>query len=232
MESEIVTDIRIRAVLFDFNGVIIDDERVHMELFQEILASEGIPLTEEDYWRDYLGMDDRGCFAGAWRAAKGQEIPDDRLDLFVAVKAAEYQKRLAAGLPLYPGVPELVRSLSARYPLGIVSGALRPEIEGTLGRSGLLADFPLIVSAEDTEKGKPDPEGYIIAFGRLKDLGFAGEPGHVLVIEDSFQGVEAARKAGMKTFAVSHTYPADMLKEADRVFGRIGEIRLEDVRKA
>lgn len=232
MESVIVTDIRIRAVLFDFNGVVIDDERVHMELFREVLASEGIPLSEDEYWRNYLGMDDRGCFAGAWRAAKGREVPDDRLDRFVAVKAAEYQKRLAAGLPLYPGVPDLVRSLRGRYPLGIVSGALRSEIEGALDRSGLLLDFPLIVSAEDTEKGKPDPEGYVKAFERLKAQGFTGEPRHVLVIEDSFQGVEAARKAGMKTFAVSHTYPANILKEADRVFGTIGEIRLEDIQKA
>ncbi len=227
-----MSDSNIRAVLFDFNGVIIDDERVHMELFQEILEPEGIEFTEEEYWAEFLGMDDRGCFSGAWRRSMGSEISEALLERFVSEKAFEYRKRLEAGLTLYPGAPELIRALRGKYPLGIVSGALRHEIEGTLERAGLLPDFPLIVSAEDTEKGKPDPEGYVRAFDRMKERGFSGQPGQVLVIEDSFQGVEAARKAGMRTFAVCHTYPAEMLQEADRVFPRIAEIRFTDVQNA
>jgi HAD superfamily hydrolase (TIGR01509 family) len=220
---------KIRAVLFDFNGVIIDDERVHLELFQEILARYGMDLDEDLYWREFLGMDDRGAFSGAWEHASGQPPDESRLSGMIREKSDLYRKRLEGGLPLYDGAVSLIRGLSESLPLGIVSGALREEIRRTLQIAGLEKSFGFIVSAEDTLRGKPDPEGYRIGFEQLKKSGFSGASGDVLVIEDSVQGIEAARTAGMKTFAVGHTYPLSSLSLADRVFGHIREIRPEDI---
>ncbi|MHB1926847.1 MAG: HAD family hydrolase [Leptospirillum sp.] len=222
----------IRAVLFDFNGVIIDDERVHLELFQEILGRHGIRLDESLYWKEFLGMDDRGAFAGAWTRYRGEPPGEELLRSLIREKAFLYGNRLEKGLPLYEGAVPLIRSLAKELPLGIVSGALREEILRTLSIAGLDGLFGFVVSAEDTLRGKPDPEGYIIGFDRLQKSGFGGSPANVLVIEDSVQGIDAALHAGMKTFAVGHTYPPEALEAADRVFGHIREIRPEDVRQA
>ena len=218
-----------QAVLFDFNGVIIDDERVHLELFQDVLSRHGVELDEDVYWREFLGMDDRGAFAGAWTQAFGQPPGEEHLTGMIREKAALYRKRLESGLPLYEGAVNLIRALSSRLPMGIVSGALRDEIRRTLQIAGLEDSFRFIVSAEDTLRGKPDPEGYRIGFDLLKQSGFSGTPGDVLVIEDSVQGVEAAQSAGMRTFAVGHTYPLPALSRADRVFPHIRTIRPEDI---
>lgn len=222
----------IRAVLFDFNGVIIDDERVHLELFQEILERHGVRLDEALYWKEFLGMDDRGAFSGAWAHYRGENPGEELLGNLIREKAFLYGNRLEKGLPLYEGAVSLIRTLAKELPLGIVSGALRQEILRTLSIAGLDGLFGFVVSAEDTLRGKPDPEGYIIGFDRLQKSGFVGSPPNVLVIEDSVQGVDAALQAGMKTFAVGHTYPPEALGAADRVFGHIREIRLEDVRQA
>ncbi len=217
------------AVLFDFNGVIIDDERVHLELFQEVLSGRGILLDEKRYWTEFLGMDDRGCFQGAWTLARGEPLSDSLMEELIGEKSELYRLRLEKGLPLYEGAVSLIHALSERIPLGIVSGALRGEIERTLELEGLSERFRFIVSAEDTKRGKPDPEGYFLGFSRLKSAGFPGRSSDVLVIEDSVQGVEAAKSAGMKAFAVGHTYPVPSLSHADRVFGHISDIRLTDI---
>ncbi len=217
------------AVLFDFNGVIIDDERVHLELFQEVLSQRGVFLDEDRYWTEFLGMDDRGCFQGAWSLSRGEPPAISLLEQLIREKAELYRLRLEKGLPLYKGAVPLIRALSEKLPLGIVSGALRGEIERTLELARLSDLFRFVVSAEDTERGKPDPQGYSLGFSHLKNSGFPGRESDVLVIEDSVQGVEAAKSAGMKAFAVGHTYPVPALFHADRVFAHIEDIRPEDV---
>lgn len=219
----------LKAVIFDFNGVIIDDERVHLELFQEVLSGRGVSLDENRYWTEFLGMDDRGCFQGAWSQVYGEPPSDRLLEDLIREKSALYRLRLEKGLPLYNGAIALIRDLSGSFPLGIVSGALRGEIERTLQIADLSKDFQFVVSAEDTERGKPDPEGYRLGFLRLRESGFLGRVSDVLVIEDSVQGVEAAKSAGMRAFAVSHTYPPSLLAHADRVYENIAGIHLSDI---
>lgn len=221
----------IKAVLFDFNGVIIDDERVHLELFIEVLSSHGVVVDPDLYWKEFLGMDDRGALSGLWEKHYGRVPADHILYEMIEKKAVIYMRSLSSGLPLYEGVSSLIRDLSHIYPMGIVSGALRPEIEGTLSRNGLGDCFQFIVSAEDTEKGKPDPEGYEKGFSRLAAMdclqGLSRE--EVLVVEDSVQGVDAAKLAGLKAFAVCHTYPAERFLIADRVYPSVGKITLQEV---
>ena len=196
----------IRAVIFDFNGVLVDDEHVHCELLRAVLAEEGIPLTNEEYHARYLGYDDRGCF-GVALAEAGQDVSPARVDALIARKAERYAAAAEHGLRIFPGAAECVRSLAARWPLAICSGALRAEITFALERLGCRDLVAAIIAAEDTTRCKPDPQGYLLALDALRArAGGALEPGECLVIEDSLAGVESAKAARMNAVAVLHTY--------------------------
>ena len=220
----------ISSVIFDFNGVIIDDETIHRDLFIQVLAPLGVPLSNEDYEHLYLGMDDRGCLSAAWVAAKDSEIPEKTLKELIEAKSALYEKKMDEGLPLYDGAAELIRALAGKVPLAIVSGALRPEIENALARNSLAPHFAFIISAEDTPRGKPDPSGYLLARQELLRRGLhRGGPEHIAVIEDSVQGIEAAKGAGLKAIGIGHTYPLADLAQADLVVGHIRNLSPDTV---
>jgi beta-phosphoglucomutase len=215
----------IRAVIFDFNGVLVDDEHVHFELFREALAHLGVPLDQAAYLERYLGFDDRGAFTAAL-IDTGREAPVSLVDELVARKAARYAEVAAAGLRVFPGAAETLRALSDVYAVAICSGALRSEIEGALRWLGVYHCVQAITSAEDTTRCKPDPEGYLITLDRLRD----GRPDLVaeecLVIEDSMAGIEAARRAGMVVVGITHTYGREDLEAAGprTVVDRLGTI--------
>ena len=212
----------ISSVIFDFNGVIIDDETVHRDLFVEVLSPWGIPLSNEDYERLYLGMDDRGCLSSVWMAARKTPIPEEILRTLIETKSDLYATRMEQGLPLYEGAAALIEELARSVPLSIVSGALRQEIESALSKNGLSSHFAFIISAEDTPRGKPDPSGYRLAHEELVKRGLhKGGPEGIAVVEDSVQGIDAAKDAGMKAIGVGHTYPLSSLSRADRTVTHI-----------
>ncbi|HEX3128056.1 MAG TPA: HAD family phosphatase [Thermoanaerobaculia bacterium] len=212
----------IRSILFDFNGVLVDDEPIHLEMFQRVLGEEGVVLSSEDYYRDYLGLDDRGAFAAMLQKA-GETPTVPRLMRLIARKASYYQERMRhSGYPFFPGAAELVTELAgAGRMLGIVSGALSEEVESALRQAGLRDRFKVLVTAEDVTEGKPDPEGYRKALEGLNSLPPLPErllhPHEVLAIEDSPAGLSAAADLGLSTLAVAHTYPPHRLKMADAV---------------
>jgi len=207
----------IRAVCFDFNGVLVDDEDVHFELLREILAEEGIDLTERQYHEEYLGYDDRGCFQVALSAA-GRPASPERLGALIALKADRYRTRAEAGLPVFPGAAESLKSLARRFPLAICSGALRPEIEFALERLGARGCVSAIISAEDTTRCKPDPQGYLLSLAALRSLVGRDlrdlEAPECLAVEDSLAGIASARAAGMWCLGLAHTYQAGELTGA------------------
>lgn len=226
----------IRALLFDFNGVLVDDEPLHLEMFQRVLAEEGVSLSREDYYAHYLGLDDRGCFA-AVLAAAGEPATLPRLMRLIARKASYYQERIREqGYPFFPGALDLVRGAAeAGRMLGVVSGALREEVEGALRQAGVYGLFKVLVTAEDVAEGKPDPEGYRRALEALNTLPPLPErlvhPHEVLAIEDSPAGLEAAAGAGLLTLGVAHTYPAATLAEADQVVERVLDLALSGLER-
>lgn len=226
----------LRAILFDFNGVLVDDEPIHLEMFQRVLAEEGVALAAEDYYARYLGLDDRGCFAAVLEAA-GENAAAPRLMRLIARKASYYQERVRErGYPLFPGAIELVESLAAAgRMLGVVSGALREEVEGALRQASVERRFKVLVTAEDVAEGKPDPEGYRRALEELNALPPLPErlihPHEVLAIEDSPAGLAAASAAGLLTLGVAHTYPARELQAADAVAGRLAGLGLEELER-
>ena len=206
----------IRAVIFDFNGVIADDELLHFELFRDVLAEEGVELTSERYHADYLGFDDRGCFVAALRDA-GQTPSLDRVETLILRKAALYASAAETGLRIFPHAAESLNALADRWPLAICSGALLAEIEFALNLIEARERVALIVSAEDTTACKPDPQGYRLALEGLQrlPLGLADlAASDCLVIEDSLAGLAAAKAAGMIAVGITHTYPAGQLTEA------------------
>jgi HAD superfamily hydrolase (TIGR01509 family) len=210
----------LKAVLFDFNGVIVNDEPLHLELFRRVLGEEGIALTEEEYQAKYLGYDNRKCFVAALtHAGRAEQARDEALIAgLMARKMKYYLGAINERFLLFPGVVELVQSLAARYPMAIVSGAMREEIETLLRRGRIRDCFHAIITSDDLRAGKPDPEGYLKALATLNALdAFQANirPDECLVIEDSIAGVQAAKRAGMRCLAVTNSYGAEEL-------GRIG----------
>ncbi len=206
-----------KAVIFDFNGVIVDDEPLHLELFRRVLAEEGIALTDEDYHAKYLGYDDKGCFTAALADYGRADLANpDFIAELIERKAGYYRQAIEEQFLLFPGAVELVQKLSAKFPLAIASGALREEIEIVLRRGKIRDCFHAIIASEDVTACKPDPEGYVMALAALNALRKDPiHPSECLVIEDSIAGIEAAKRAGMWCLAVTNSYDADELTKAD-----------------
>ena len=207
----------IRALIFDFNGVLIDDEHIHFDLFREVLAEEGVIITPQMYHDRYLGYDDRKCLEVALTDA-GKPAGDALLDDLIARKAERYIARASQGLRIFPHAKDALRILGARWPIAICSGALRPEIELGVRLLEATEQVLAIAPAEETERCKPDPDGYILALERLRAVPNRGlgdlKAEECLVIEDSLAGVVAAKRAGMRAVGVTNTYQAPELIEA------------------
>ena len=205
----------IRAVIFDFNGVLVDDESVHCDLFREVLAAEGVAMDERLYREKYLGFDDRECFETAMADA-GRSADRAQVDAMIARKAVRYFEVAEAGLRFFPKAAESLAGLAVRWPLAINSGALRPEIEFALRKLGVRDRIRAIVSAEDASRGKPDPMGYLLALDALrKEPGMGDLAGRdCLVVEDSLAGIASAKGAGMLALGIAQTYTRDELAKA------------------
>lgn len=202
-----------RAILFDFNGVIVNDEPQHCEALIATLATYGVELDRDGYYRDYLGFDDRECFRFSFQR---MGLPADaaRIQEAIERKAQRYERAIRASMELVPGSAEFIRTAAeAGYRLAIISGALRREIDLVLGESVLASHFELIVAAEDVSACKPDPGGYLRALGAL------GLPAdRCVVIEDSLPGMTAARRAGLRCAMIATSHPADQLAGADVIW--------------
>jgi len=207
----------IKAILMDFNGVIINDEPLQMQAYQEILKDEGIELTEAEYYSS-LGMDDRTFIAAAHRRA-GKEISAEKNKAINDAKTARWREIIDKEMPLFDGVENFVRKMEKDFALGIVSMARREEIEYVLGKTGLLMSFSTIISAEDVSNCKPNPECYhkgfnLIDAARTRAGSNPIVHGDCLVIEDSPPGIIAGKKAGLKTLGITNTVSAAALREA------------------
>ncbi len=206
----------IRGIAFDFNGVIVDDENLHCEALCRAFQPYGITLTREIYWDRYLAYDDRGAIERIRLDHPGR-VPDQDAEVVMERKIAIYMDLLGDKPPFFPGALEAVRACATAWPLVIVSGARRAEIEAALAIGGIANLFRGIVASEDVAVSKPDPEPYVKGAAIL-----AIPPSAILAVEDSKGGLRSARAAGCRTLAVAHTYSADDLRrEADRVLPAI-----------
>ena len=206
------------AILFDFDGVIVNSEPLHLRAFQEVLRQNGISLSEEEYYRELIGFDDQGAFRHLF-AQHRKPLTSEAFQALLAAKAATMNRFMADGsFSALPGVEELVTTLAANYPLAICSGALRHEIETMLHGIGLREYFPVIVAAEDVTIGKPNPQGYLLATRLLsQQQNIPLQPADCLVIEDAPTVICSVKAVGFRTLAVATSYSAEQLSDAHYV---------------
>jgi len=205
----------LRAVVFDFDGVLVDSEPLHFRSLRDALSPEGVEITEEEYARSLLAHDDRGAIRIALES-RGQAFDPARVDRIGARKVEAFA-RLIPQIPVFDGARGLVRGLEAEMPLAIASGARRDEVDAILRGVGLRDAFATIVGAEDAPRTKPDPAPYLEAVRRLASRASGLGPADCLAVEDSMPGIAAALGAGLKVLGVAHTYPAEKLRAAHRV---------------
>jgi phosphoglycolate phosphatase/beta-phosphoglucomutase len=206
----------IKAIFFDFNGVIIDDETIQMKAYQEILRGHQIDLTEEWYF-SALGMDDRTFIKAMFERAK-KPLTNPVLETVLDTKTDMHRQMMADGLPLFPGVVTFLKAASRHFSLGLVSMANKAEVGYVFQRANLTPLFSIIVTVEDAVC-KPAPDCYLAGLTKLNEKRqrerklplLASE---CLGIEDSPPGIEAARVAGMRTLGVTNTVSADALRAA------------------
>jgi beta-phosphoglucomutase len=216
-----VTGDTTRAVVFDFDGVLADTERLHLSAFQDVFTPRGWQLDETAYFAEYLGFDDRGLVE-AFTRARRLTLGRDELDALVAAKARRFAERLGQGRALFPAAAACVTRMAARYQLAVASGALHAEIAFILDSAGITAAFQTIVGADDVDRGKPAPDAYVEATRRL-----AVKPAQAVAVEDSPWGLESARMAGLRTIGITTSYPAESLAEADVVIATLDELTTE-----
>jgi len=214
----------IKAVVFDFDGVLANSEPLHLLAYQEVFASLGVELSREEYYADYLGFDDHGVFR-TLAGSKGWAVDEARILALIEEKCRVFDALIASTDVLYEEAAGCVRRLSGEFPLGIASGAFRHEIETILQRAGLDRHFGFIVASGDTAASKPSPDPYIRA-AQLHGVA----PSACVAIEDSRWGIESARAAGLKCVGITTTYPAAELWNADRVIDALHQFSPDLIR--
>ena len=201
----------VRAVIFDFNGTLSDDEPILCEIFMHLFAEHGKPMSAQEYFDRLVGLSDPEIV----RAWLGDDDPD--VEAVIEERTRRYRDAVADGSSVHEHVREAVRFAASRVPLAICSGAARAEIEPVVDAAGLAACFETIVSSDDVAHGKPDPEGYAKALAAL-DV----DPADSLVVEDTEAGIASARAAGVgRVVALQTTLDPRRLMEADMLIDRL-----------
>jgi beta-phosphoglucomutase len=200
-----------RAVVFDFNGTLSDDEPVLCEIFMRLFAEHGKPMSAQEYFDRLAGLSDPEIV----RTWLGNDHPD--IDAVIAERVDRYRAAVADGSSVHEHVREAVRYAAERVPVAICSGAARAEIEPVVEAAGLAPLFQTIVTSDDVVHGKPDPEGY------AKTLDLLGvDPADAVVFEDTEAGIASARAAGVgRVLAMKATLEPHRLAQADELIDRI-----------
>ena len=207
----------IKAIFFDFNGVIIDDETIQMKAYQEVLRGHQIELTEE-WYLSALGMDDRTFVKAMFEKGK-RPLTDPVLETVLGAKTDLHRQTIEVELPLFPGVITFLKAASRHFSLGLVSMANKVEVGYVFQRANLTPLFSIIVTAEDASVCKPDPDCYLTGLRKLNEMRQHERklpllPKECLAIEDSPPGIQSASAAGMRTLGVTNTVSAGDLRAA------------------
>ncbi len=208
----------LKAALFSFNGIIINDETIRQTLTNQLLLDENLRPDADDYKQVCLGRSDRACLKELL-AQRGRTTSDEALDKMLAKKSLAYKQWLDSldKLPLYPGLDDLIfRCRAADIKMAIVTGSQRQQVTDVLARTEWAEYFLSIVAGDDVSSvgSKPAPDGYLLVLERLNqanpDLNL--QPNECIAIEDSFAGIESAKSAEIPVVGVAHTYPNHMLQ--------------------
>jgi HAD superfamily hydrolase (TIGR01509 family) len=224
----------IRAIIFDLDGTLVDTEPIHLEAFNEVLRERGLEIAPAEYFARLVGLDDRDCFTTVLRE-HGAPAGEAVVAAMIARKTVAYTAKIRSRDVLRPGAERFVRACAERFPLMIASGTLRAEAELILRRAKLRGWFLDVLGAEDAERGKPAPDIFIAALGRLGFLLRQHDPvkpRQCLVVEDTPAGIAAARAAGMRVLAIEATVAAAALAGADFLASDFDSIDLDRILRA
>jgi beta-phosphoglucomutase len=222
----------LRAVIFDFDGVITDSEILHLRAFNQSLVPYGVEISTKDYYTNYLGFSDFDCYKAL--------IDNDRLKIdkqqiegIIKKKSKIFEELTRTEGRTIDGVHEFLQMLEDNnIPMSICSGSLLTEIEVMLEGSGLRRYFAEIVSAEQVKKGKPSPEGFLLSLKKLNQKSHSPIAAkECIVIEDSYWGLQAARDAGMHTIAITNSYDAEQLSLAEKIVSHLNELTIDDLQQ-
>lgn len=222
----------LRAVIFDFDGVITDSEVLHLRAFNRSLIPYGIEISTKDYYTNYLGFSDFDCYKALIDNSL-LKIDERQIDNIIKKKSKIFEELTKTEGRTIEGVQEFLQMLEDNnIPMAICSGSLLVEIEAMLSESGLRHYFAEIVSAEQVKKGKPHPEGFLLS---LKKLNKKRHPpitaDECIVIEDSNWGLQAGKAAGMHTVAVTNSYDAEQLILAEKIVSRLSEVTIDELQQ-
>ena len=222
----------LRAVIFDFDGVITDSEILHLRAFNQSLAQYGIEITKNDYYTMYLGFNDTDCYK--LLIEKGLlKMDEQQINAIMNQKKKIFEQLAKTEGRMIEGVRDFLTMLEQNdIPMAICSGSLLTEVEMILDEARLRHLFEVVVSGEQVKKGKPDPEGFLLSLQRLNEK--RENPitaNQCIVIEDSHWGLEAAKAAGMHTIAVTNSYDAEQLGMAEKIIDRLSELTIDDLQQ-
>lgn len=215
-----------RAFFFDFDGVIFDSEPAHLAAAREVSRSHGVDFTDAYYYEILLGFDDVGLFAKLWQ--DNNRPIDARIIVELRrAKNAAFLRLAAQEMRTFPGVTDFISRLAnENIPLAVVSGALRSEIDACLKRADLNRYFSFIVSADDVENSKPDPESYLMAFDKMQATIPGLTKADCWVIEDSPAGIDSAQAAGIKVIGITNSCKENEIKHANALVSHYSEITI------
>lgn len=221
----------IKAIIFDFDGVVVDSEPLHLKVFQQVLGDEGIDLTKELYTSKYLAYDDKTFFIRSL-SDFGKYENTNQVDYLIDKKSEIFEALIEEKIKVFAGVSDFLDKINGEYPVAIGSGALRSEIEIILEKKGLQKYFDFIVSADEVEHCKPNPEVYLKVLSEFNNHNKVKlNAVECLVFEDAVHGIQAAKAAGMKCVGISNSYEKNELNEADFVIESFEDIDVDFLNK-
>jgi len=222
----------LKAIIFDFDGVITDSEVLHLRAFNQSLVPYGVKISTKDYYTNYLGFSDFDCYKALLDNGL-LKIDERQIDSIIKQKSKIFEVLTKTEGRTIEGVHDFLQMLEEnKIPMAICSGSLMVEIEVMLEESGLRHFFAEIVSAEQVKKGKPHPEGFLLALQKLnKNSHTPIAAGECIVIEDSHWGLQAGKAAGMHTVAVTNSYEAGQLAIAEKIVAHLNELTIDKMQQ-
>jgi beta-phosphoglucomutase len=186
------------CLLFDMDGLLVDTEPIMARSVMLALADQGVYLHEQDYYDNWTRKG-----KGIVDYMKGKDLTLD-IEKYRSVRNKTYLDFLKTNIPLMSGTKETIAELSKTYKLGLVSSSIREFVHTILKSTDLMQYFSTIITAEDVEREKPAPDGFLLAAKILRT-----DPKECIVIEDAEKGVIAAKAAGMKVIAIPNAKTND-----------------------
>jgi beta-phosphoglucomutase len=204
----------IRALIFDFNGVLANDDPIHMEALRQVAKEEGFSFTDDEYLDKYLPLNDWDSFKLLFKE-RSRPLSAPKLDELIRRKSEYYFRAIAEKSVLFADAVAAVTAAANHCPLAIASGARGEEIRHILKQGDLQSCFSAIIAAEDVKYGKPHPEPFLRAHEKLRERDASLKVSECVAIEDSIGGIQSAHEAGMRCLAIAHSYGPERLRSAN-----------------